>query len=68
MYSMVAGLCQMMPEIASTYASKIAPLVLHNLDDTDAATCPSLWEATLSVVNYVQVTVLILYFHHTVKV
>ncbi|XP_053396155.1 E3 ubiquitin-protein ligase listerin-like [Mercenaria mercenaria] len=54
MYYMLAGLCQMLPELANSYASKISPLVLHNLDDNDAAIVPYLWEATLSVINCIQ--------------
>jgi hypothetical protein len=47
----------MLPDVANGYVAKIAPLVLHNLDDNDAAICPYLWEATLSVVNHLQVNV-----------
>lgn len=55
MYTMLAGLCQMLPDLATSYSSKISPLVLHNLDDNDPAICPNLWEATLSVVSCIQV-------------
>lgn len=55
MYFLLAGLCQMLPDIASSYVTKISPLVLHNLDDNDAAICPHLWEAVLSVVNSLEV-------------
>lgn len=54
MYSFLAGLCQLMPEVGLMYSSKISPLVLHNLDETDPVICTHLWEACLAVVSYLQ--------------
>ncbi|XP_052810138.1 E3 ubiquitin-protein ligase listerin-like [Mya arenaria] len=54
LYSLLAGLCQVVPELCALYVSKITSLVLHNLDETDPTVYPNLWEAALSLANYVQ--------------
>lgn len=55
MYGCISGLCQSQPELCENYVSKMAPLVLHNLDEKDPVICANLWEAVLSLVNYLPV-------------
>jgi len=54
-YFLLAGLCQLLPELSTLYVNKITTLVLHNLDEEDPAVYTNLWEAVLSLVNYVEV-------------
>lgn len=54
-YFLLAGLCQLLPELSTLYVNKITSLVLHNLDEEDPAVYTNLWEAVLSLVNYVEV-------------
>lgn len=52
-YSFLASICQIQPELSALYSSKMTPLILHNLDEKDPVICPTVWEATLSLINYV---------------
>ncbi|XP_041350967.1 E3 ubiquitin-protein ligase listerin-like [Gigantopelta aegis] len=54
MFSFCASLCQTCPDVAKEYVTKIAPFVLNSLDITDPVIISSLWEAILSVVNYIE--------------
>ncbi|KAH3724799.1 E3 ubiquitin-protein ligase listerin-like [Dreissena polymorpha] len=54
MYSFLACLCQSLPELSTLYVGKITPLVLHNLEEPDSGVYPAVWEAALSLVNYVK--------------
>ncbi len=54
-YLLIGALCQSSPELANHYADKICPLALHNLDESDPAICPALWEATLYCVTTIEV-------------
>ena len=56
MYGCISGLCQSLPELCENYVSKMAPIVFHNLDEKDPVICANLWEATLSLVNYLPVS------------
>ncbi|XP_021346788.1 E3 ubiquitin-protein ligase listerin-like, partial [Mizuhopecten yessoensis] len=53
LYSFLASICQVQPELSALYSSKMTPLVLHNLDEKDPVICPAVWDATLSLINYV---------------
>ena len=58
MYGCVSGLCQFQPELCENYVSKMAPLVFHNLDEKDPLIISNLWEAVLSLVNYLPVSII----------
>ncbi|ESO83676.1 hypothetical protein LOTGIDRAFT_133152, partial [Lottia gigantea] len=52
-YSFLAVICQRFQELATKYASKITPIVLHNLDISNPVIVAPMWEAILSLVNHV---------------
>ena len=56
MYGCISGLCQSQPELCENYVNKMAPLVLHSLDEKDPVISGNLWEAALSLVNYLPVS------------
>ncbi|XP_033741541.1 E3 ubiquitin-protein ligase listerin-like [Pecten maximus] len=51
-YSFLASICQIQPELSALYSSKMATLVLHNVDEKDPVICAPVWEAVLSLINY----------------
>ncbi|XP_067676040.1 E3 ubiquitin-protein ligase listerin-like [Haliotis asinina] len=51
-YSFCASLCQMLPNVAQEYITKLSPLILHNIDSSDPVICSALWEAVLSLVKF----------------
>ena len=54
-YLLMGALCQSNQALANDYADKICPLVLHNLDESDPAVCPALWEAALYTISTIEV-------------
>ncbi|KAK3098056.1 hypothetical protein FSP39_015648 [Pinctada imbricata] len=54
MFNFLAGVCQSCPDIANQHSKKISPYILHNLDEKDPVICPAVWEAALSLVNFVE--------------
>ncbi|CAI9579350.1 unnamed protein product [Staurois parvus] len=44
-------MCQYLPELLNTEASRVCPAVLLSIDDSDAVVCPALWEAVLYTVT-----------------
>ncbi|XP_064613366.1 E3 ubiquitin-protein ligase listerin-like [Liolophura sinensis] len=51
-YSFMSGVCQCQTEVAVQFTSKLAPLALHSVDETDSVLCGQLWEAVLSAITY----------------
>ncbi|XP_046570913.1 LOW QUALITY PROTEIN: E3 ubiquitin-protein ligase listerin-like [Haliotis rubra] len=51
-YSFCASLCQILPNVAQEYITKLSPLILHNIDSSDPVLCSALWEAVLSLVKF----------------
>ena len=62
-YGCISGLCQSQPEVCGHYVNKMAPLVLHNLDEKDPVIISNLWEAALSLVNYLPVRTMNALYH-----
>ena len=56
MYTFLAGLCQTMPDVAEEFSKKLSPFILNNIDERDPVICPAVWEAVLSLANYVKVS------------
>ncbi|XP_052088236.1 E3 ubiquitin-protein ligase listerin-like [Mytilus californianus] len=54
MYTFLAGLCQTMPDVAQEFSKKLSPFILNNIDERDPVICPAVWEAVLSLVNFVK--------------
>lgn len=55
MYTFLAGVCQTIPGVAQEFSKKLSPFILNSIDDKDPVVCPAVWEAVLSLVNFVQV-------------
>ncbi|XP_066277345.1 E3 ubiquitin-protein ligase listerin-like isoform X3 [Branchiostoma lanceolatum] len=54
LYSVIAAFCVHAPEVARREAPRVCPSVLGNLDDSDPAVCPHLWEAVLHVISTIE--------------
>ncbi|XP_076078517.1 E3 ubiquitin-protein ligase listerin-like isoform X2 [Mytilus galloprovincialis] len=54
MYTFLAGMCQTMPDVAQEFSKKLSPFILNNIDERDPVICPAVWEAVLSLVNFVK--------------
>lgn len=52
-FQLVCALCEFTPELVVALAALLCPAVLLNIDDTDPAVLPSVWEAVLHVVSTV---------------
>lgn len=55
-FQLVCALCEFTPELVVAQATLLCPAVLLNIDDTDPAVLPSVWEAVLHVVSTVPVS------------
>ncbi|XP_064628174.1 E3 ubiquitin-protein ligase listerin-like [Lineus longissimus] len=53
-YSMLSSVCQVYPSLATRYADKICPLVMHHVDESDPLICPPLWEAVLFTITKIE--------------
>ncbi|KAM8975793.1 E3 ubiquitin-protein ligase listerin isoform 1-T1 [Pelodytes ibericus] len=53
-FELMSTLCQYLPAILISEASRLCPAVLLSIDDHDAAVCPSLWEAVLYTVTTIE--------------
>ncbi|XP_029704196.1 E3 ubiquitin-protein ligase listerin isoform X2 [Takifugu rubripes] len=52
-FQLVCALCEFTPALVVAQAALVCPAVLLNIDDTDPAVLPSVWEAVLHVVSTV---------------
>lgn len=55
-FQLVCALCEFTPGLVVAQAALLCPAVLLNIDDTDPAVLPSVWEAVLHVVSTVPVS------------
>ncbi|XP_018410868.1 PREDICTED: E3 ubiquitin-protein ligase listerin [Nanorana parkeri] len=53
-FELISALCQYLPELLNTEASRVCPAVLLSIDDSDAVACPALWEAVLYTVTTIE--------------
>lgn len=62
-FQLVCALCEFTPRLVVTQAALLCPGVLLNIDDTDPAVLPSVWEAVLHVVSTVPVSMRVQLYH-----
>ncbi|KAM5179944.1 E3 ubiquitin-protein ligase listerin [Mantella aurantiaca] len=53
-FELISALCQYLPELLNTEASRVCPAVMLSIDDSDAVVCPALWEAVLYTVTTIE--------------
>ncbi|CAH2219322.1 E3 ubiquitin- ligase listerin [Pelobates cultripes] len=53
-FELMSCLCQHLPTVLITEASRVCTSVLLSIDDSDAVVCPALWEAVLYTVTTIE--------------
>ncbi|KAM4795349.1 E3 ubiquitin-protein ligase listerin [Rhinophrynus dorsalis] len=53
-FELMSNLCQYLPALINTEASRVCPAVLLSIDDNDAMVCPALWEAVLFTITKIE--------------
>ncbi|KAM3933975.1 E3 ubiquitin-protein ligase listerin [Leptodactylus fuscus] len=53
-FELVSALCQYLPSLMNSEASRVCPAVLLSIDDSDAVVCPALWESALYTLTTVE--------------
>lgn len=59
-FQLLCALCEFTPGLVVAQAALLCPAVLLNIDDTDPAVLPSVWEAVLHVMSTVPVSLRLL--------
>lgn len=54
-FKAVAALCELVPELIQTEATRASSAVLLSINDSDPVVLPPLWEAVLHVISSIQV-------------
>ncbi|XP_063812460.1 E3 ubiquitin-protein ligase listerin [Pseudophryne corroboree] len=53
-FELISALCQHLPALVNTEASRVCVAVLLSIDDSDAVVCPALWESVLYTVTTIE--------------
>ncbi|XP_075053231.1 E3 ubiquitin-protein ligase listerin [Mixophyes fleayi] len=53
-FELISALCQQLPGLINTEASRVCLAVLLSIDDSDAVVCPALWESVLYTVTTIE--------------
>ncbi|XP_053312775.1 E3 ubiquitin-protein ligase listerin [Spea bombifrons] len=53
-FELLSSLCQHLPAVIKSEASRVCPAVLLSIDDSDAVVCPALWEAVLYTITTIE--------------